>query len=188
MPQDLPSGINPRGDRRSRRFVLAVECIFNQNARINGAAAWPAMNLELVRICERHGAGIVQIRCPEMHCLGWARKTAPGVWLREAMEREPALGKLHELAASVAEQTQDYLANGYRPMAVLGANPRSPGCAVHHEGDGLAANSGVFILCLAEEFRRRGLEIPFRGIRDCDPKLMTEDLEWLEALLTKEQK
>jgi len=185
MAEDLPSGVNPKGDKRSRKFVLVIECILNQNARISGAAAWPAMNRELIEVCNRHGAGIVQIPCPEMACLGWARKTAPGLSLLEGLEQEPGRSRLLALCAATADRVQDYLVNGYRPLAVLGGNPKSPGCAVHHEGNGLAARSGAFMRFFHEELRRRGLEIPFRGVRDYDPKLMAEDIEWLDALLAR---
>jgi hypothetical protein len=43
--------------------------------------------------------------------------------------------------------------------------------------------AGVFIEALQGELRRRGLAIPFRGLRDADPALLAEDLDWLRALL-----
>ncbi len=183
MADSIPSGIKPGGDERSRKFVLIIECITNQNARIKGAAAWPAMNLELLKICEKHGAGVVQIPCPEMAALTWARPRPQGKNLREALECEPGLSGCREVAAATADRIEDYIANDYRPLAVLGGNPKSPGCAVHYDGDNLADNSGVFMLELFGELGARKLKIPFRGLRDYDPELLAEDHAWLEELL-----
>lgn len=186
MADQTPSGINPQGDSRSRKFVLAIECILNQNARIAGAAAWPAMNWELLRLCRKHDAGVVQIPCPEMACLGWARPVPSGKNLLDALACEEGRAGCRKLAIEMADRVQDYMKNGYRPLAVLGGNPKSPGCAVHHQGEGLAGNSGVFMQEFHDELRGRGIEVPFRGIRDYDPALMAEDMAWLEEALAQD--
>jgi predicted secreted protein len=183
MADDLPSGVNPEGDNRSRKFVLVIECILNQNARIDGAAAWPAMNLELVKICEKHGAGIVQIPCPEMAALTWARPVGEGRNLLDEMRTEKGRAGCRRVAVAMADRVEDYIANGYRPLAVLAGNPKSPGCAVHFDGDDLAENSGVFIQEFFRELRDRKIDIPFRGIRDYGPEPLAEDHAWLEELL-----
>ena len=46
--------------------------------------------------------------------------------------------------------------------------------------------SGIFIQVLAQALRERGLEIPFRGMRDADPQLMAEDLRWLSELFARQ--
>jgi hypothetical protein len=99
------------------------------------------------------------------------------------MDCDPGRSECGKLAALTADRIEDYIANGYRPLAVLGGNPKSPGCAVHHEGDGLAANSGAFMLALHEELRRRDIHLPFRGVRDYAPEPLAEDHAWLEDLL-----
>jgi hypothetical protein len=38
---------------------------------------------------------------------------------------------------------------------------------------------------LQEELRRRKMTIPFRGIRDADPKLLAEDIGWLRRILAE---
>lgn len=183
MTDHAPSAADPKGDQRSRKFVLAIECLLNQNARVPGAAAWPAMNRQLVELCDRHGAGIVQIPCPEMFCLRWARERPAGVDLLRAMASAEGRAGCRRLAAIMADRVADYIANGYRPLAVLGGNPRSPGCAVHYVGDRVGGDFGVFMQEFHAELRGRGLEVPFRGIRDCNLRLMAEDLQWLEGVL-----
>jgi predicted secreted protein len=183
MADPIPSGIDHDRDRRSRKFVLAIECILNQNARVPGAAAWPAMNRGLVELCDRHGAGIVQIPCPEMFCLRWARERPDGVDLLAAMASEEGRAGCRKLSGIMADRVADYIENGYRPLAVLGGNPRSPGCAVHYVGDRVGGDFGVFMQEFHAKLRERGIELPFRGIRDYDARLMAEDLKWLEELL-----
>jgi hypothetical protein len=41
----------------------------------------------------------------------------------------------------------------------------------------------MLMLELQAELRRRGLEIPFRGIRDSDAAAWTQDLQWLQQTL-----
>jgi len=99
------------------------------------------------------------------------------------MRTEKGRSGCRKVAVEMANRVQDYMKNGYRPLAVLGGNPKSPGCAVHHQGDGLAENSGVFIQEFFAELRGRGIGIPFRGIRDYGPEPLAEDHRWLEELL-----
>jgi hypothetical protein len=56
---------------------------------------------------------------------------------------------------------------------------------VHVGPHGLLTTSGVFMRELEDELRQRNIEVPFRGIRDCDPGMMAEDIEWLEGVFSK---
>lgn len=38
---------------------------------------------------------------------------------------------------------------------------------------------------LQAELRKRGIEVPFKGMRDHDSTLLAEDLEWLEGVLSE---
>jgi hypothetical protein len=38
---------------------------------------------------------------------------------------------------------------------------------------------------LQDQLRERNLEVPFRGIRDCDPSMMAEDIRWLEGVFSE---
>jgi hypothetical protein len=71
-------------------------------------------------------------------------------------------------------------------LAVLGGNERSPGCAVHRPEAPKDLRSGVLMQALQDELRQRGLDIPFRGMRDADPELLAEDLNWLRAVLASQ--
>ncbi|MDP1901052.1 MAG: hypothetical protein Q8K96_11440 [Rubrivivax sp.] len=166
-------------DSRGRRIVAVIECILNQNARDEGAASSPALSWEVVALCHEHGVGMVQLPCPEIACLGMARARAPGGSIRAALDTEAGRARCAEISAQAADRLETYARAGYRVLAVLGGNPQSPGCAVHLDGQALQSSSGVFMRELQSELRRRGLEMPFRGLRDSDPALLADDLQWL---------
>ena len=67
--------------------------------------------------------------------------------------------------------------------AVVGGNAASPGCAVHDAGEALAPGSGIFMLALQAELRRRGIEVPFQAMRDASPDLLDEDIAHFRQLL-----
>jgi predicted secreted protein len=170
-------------DSRSHRFVVVIDCVLNQNVRDTGAARFPAMNFELLQMCHRHGLGILQIPCPEMAVLGPGRERLPGQSLRAALDSGDGRCKCRTLAVEVADRIVACLAQGSELVAILGGNPRSPGCAVHEGSDGLRDESGVFMKALQAELRERGLEALFKGIRDHDPELLREDLAWFQERL-----
>jgi predicted secreted protein len=172
---------SPPQDGRSRRLVAAIECLLNQNARDPGAATSPALNEAVVRLCTDHQVGIVQIPCPEKEFLGLRRRRPPGTSIRQALDTPGGRRCCAELADSIADRLLDYQGNGYRVLAVLGGNAQSPGCAVVLELSGLSPTSGVFMQELQRALRERKMDIPMRGIRDVNPQLEREDLEWLAA-------
>ena len=60
-------------DGRSRRVLLIAHCLLNQNAISDGTAVCPAAFREAVRALLDGEAGIVQLPCPELCCLGLDR-------------------------------------------------------------------------------------------------------------------
>lgn len=171
-------------DGRGRRIVAVIECLLNQNARDAGAARSAAMTSEVTSLCQAHAVGLLQMPCPEIACLGLARTRRPGQSIRSAMLTQACGQGCVQLSVGVVDRIQAYVDAGYRVLAVLGGNPQSPGCAVHQDGSGLLPTSGVLMLALQAELRRRGLEIPFRGMRDSDDALLAEDLQWLAGVFS----
>ncbi len=165
-------------------MVAVIECVLNQNARDAGAANFAAMAWDVVHLCHEHGVGLVQLPCPEIACLGPARKRPAGVSLRAAIDTPEGRQCCAQLSADAADRLQGYVDAGYSVLAVLGGNPQSPGCAVHQDAAGLTPASGVLMIELQAELRRRGLEIPFRGLRDSDAAAWAQDLQWLEQSLS----
>ena len=175
-----PAG-RPRDDRGGR-IVAVIECVLNQNARDAGAAASPALNTHVLELCAAHAVGVVQIPCPEIAVLGCARDRRPGESIRAALDTPGGRERCHVIGADVAVRLEAYVAAGCRVLAVLGGNGQSPGCAVHAGDGGLLATSGVLMRALQHELRARRIDVPFRGLRDADPALLSEDLAWLGGL------
>jgi len=178
-------GMARETDGRSRRVVAAIECILNQNARDKGAAAFPALNLEVLRLCKEYEVGVLQLPCPEMTFLGFGRERPPGKSIRDALDVDEGRKCCRKISIEIVDRLQEYVRQGYQILAILGGNPDSPGCAVHAGQHGLLATSGVFMRELQDQLRERNLEVPFRGIRDCDPSMMAEDIRWLEGVFSE---
>lgn len=83
-----------RKDRRSGRVAFLIECLLNQNARDMGAAESPAIARPVIERLARRDVGMVQIPCPEIACLDFPRRRAPGQSIRDALRprsRPPAV-------------------------------------------------------------------------------------------------
>lgn len=178
----------PTGDARAHRFIAVIECVLNQNARDTGAASFPAMNLELLHKCQLHNAGILQIPCPEIAALGFERKRPEGQSLRQALDSEHGRSRCQALAVETADRIEGYVSQGCELLAIVGGNPRSPGCAIHCGSDGLRDESGIFMKALQEELRRRAIQAVFHPMRDYDPLLLQEDLAQLQDILASARK
>lgn len=178
MPGLVPAR---RGDGRSRRVVALIECILNQNVRDCGAACSPAINAGVVEICLRHAVGMIQIPCPEQAALGLARVRPSGLSLHEAMHSAPARRCCDVIAERIVERLQEHQRSGHTVIAILGGNPRSPGCATHVAGTPGGAE-GALIVALRAGLARRGLDLPLLAVRDSDPRLHADDLARFEAL------
>jgi predicted secreted protein len=176
---------NSVNDIRGGRFVAVIDCIINQNARDSGAARFPAMNFELLQLCHEHEVGVLQMPCPEIAALGFKRSRERGQTIRDALDTVAGRQRCAEIASDVVNRIEAYLAQGYVLLAILGGNPRSPGCAVLEQNDGLHIDSGVFMKELQAELRTRSLEVCFKAIRDHDPVLLEQDLKWFRDLLTR---
>jgi len=181
--QRLANVLQPKPpiDARAGRLVAVIECVFNQNARDAGAATYAAMNRQLIDLCHAHDVGILQLPCPEIACLGFQRKRPAGRSIRQALDTDSGRRCCAKIGADAADRLANYAHVGYRIVAVLGGNQQSPGCAVHDSGTALQPESGVLMRELQTELRKRGLEIPFRGLRDADTELLAQDLDWLRA-------
>jgi predicted secreted protein len=173
-------GVPSTRDARGRRLVATIECLLNQNCRDAGAASFPAVNRELLRLCADHGVGIVQMPCPEIRVLGLARTRASGRSIRSALDTETGRARCREISTVIGDQLQEYIRHGYQVVAVLGGNEQSPGCAIHNGPGALSDASGVLMRALQSELRARSIDVPFRAIRDADPAAMAADLQWLE--------
>lgn len=179
-----PAGSERPTDGRGRRLVAVIDCVLNQNVRDAGSASSAGMTWDVVTLCHEFRVGLLQMPCPELACLGLDRARGPGQSIRQAMESDASRRVCATLGAEVADRIEAHVRAGHQVLAVLGGNLQSPGCAVHDAATGLLRSSGVLMRELQAELRRRGLEIPFRAMRDADAGLLAEDLRWLRGVLS----
>ena len=166
-------------DRRSRRVILVAHCILNQNAKIDLCARYPGAMREVAEYLVASGAGIVQMPCPEMACLGLDREAEAQSLTTIESEDTRVARRMHEAAAGavcrrlaedVAGQVREYARHGFEVAGILGING-SPTCGVETnwwEGEE-AAGPGVFIGHLAACLGAGGITLPARGIKAGDP-------------------
>lgn len=173
----------PPDDIRGRCFVAAIDCILNQNARDAGAAQFPVMNFELFQLCHEHRVGVLEMPCPEIAALDFRREQAPRSTNRDALDTESGRQRCAEIATEVVDRVEAYRAIGYVLLAALGGNPQSPVCAAYDGDSGLRNESGVFMKALQAEFQERNLDARLKGMRDHDPELLEQDLQWFRDVL-----
>ena len=174
-------------DNRSSRLVVVIECIMNQNARDAGAAVFPAINWPILSLCNEYNVGLLQMPCPEIGFLGYERKRQPGQSIRDALDTYEGRNCCRKISIDIVDRIEDYTDQGYQILCILGGNPKSPGCAIHCEDRNLLPDSGVFMRELQGELQKRYIEIPFKGIRDSDPEMFAQDIEWVRNIFSKRQ-
>jgi predicted secreted protein len=123
--------------------------------------------------------------CPEIGFLGSERKRQPGQSIRDALDNYEGRTCCRKISINLVDRIEDYTNKGYQILAILGGNPENPGCAIHCEDSNLLPDSGVFMRELQGELQKRCLEIPLKGIRDSDPELFEQDIEWVRNIFSK---
>lgn len=168
-------------DGRSKKVVFVAHCVLNQNAISDGTASFAGTNEAVVRQLLEAKVGIVQMPCPEMNCLGLDRGDPDGAKRplleensrirRELTAQTGARRVMNSLVEQVVYLMDEYRKNGFEILGVVGVN-RSPSCGVETtSADGAeTAGEGVFLQALKQAFVRRGVDVPFAGIKDGEPE------------------
>jgi predicted secreted protein len=162
-------------DARSKKLVLVAHCVLNQNSISDGTADYPGAIKEVVSLLLQSQVGIVQMPCPELHCLGLDRSDVHGAErpvvventrIRESMKQPEAVRNLRILVRSLVFQIREYLRHGFTIVGIVGIN-RSPSCGVDttSRSDQEVAGSGVFIEALRNELERRNVNTDWTGIK-----------------------
>lgn len=165
-------------DIRSKKVLFVCHCMLNQNAISDGTAVFPAAFKELMDWAYEREIGIVQMPCPELHCLGLDRGdpagadrpvTVENTRIRRAMEKGEPNAKLQLLISLVLEQIEEYEKHGFEIVGIVGAN-RSPNCGVEttSEDDAETEGMGLFMSGIRDELKRRGYGIPMTGLKSSD--------------------
>jgi predicted secreted protein len=164
-------------DKRSKRVVLVIHCILNHNARIDECAYYPGAMTEIVQTLMEAGVGIVQMPCPELHCLGLDRsgriKDGQQTGIREALFGDAA-EHCRALVRGVMRDVLEYRKHGFEVVGVIG-NDGSPACGVDYTWyeTGFGPGRGAFMTMLQEELQAAGLTLPL---------VATQDHKWEERL------
>jgi predicted secreted protein len=159
-------------DRRSKKVILVAHCLLNQNARIDGCAYFPGAMEEAARSVVDSGVGVLQMPCPELHCLGLDRsgrmRDGIDIGIREALLEGEGQRICRSLVEHVIEDVKEYQKHGFQIVGVVG-NDGSPACGVDmtwYVDRGAGPGTGAFMLVLRDELKRRGLDIPFAAVLD----------------------
>jgi len=162
--------LNRKNDKRERRVVFVVHCFLNINTRFPEGSAFAGADLPVIETLLQKGVGMIQMPCPEFHCLGLEKD-------RVGQLSESELRFCYQTqASSVVDQIEQYLDYGYEIAGIIGMNP-SPSCGVEvakGKGKFLGRDEdiseregpGVFIEELLNLMKARGVKpLPLFGIR-----------------------
>ncbi|MFC2117161.1 CD3072 family TudS-related putative desulfidase [Bacteroidota bacterium] len=167
-------------DKRSKSIILIAHCIINQNAKSNGTASYGGTITEIMELINKTDLGIVQMPCPELHCLGLDRSDINGSTrpvieensrIRNEMKQVQSLEKINTLIHALVYQIEEYLKNGFEIKGIIGIN-RSPSCGVDttSKGNKEINGQGVFIKELQKDLANKNIQIPFVGIKVFEPE------------------
>ena len=158
-------------DQRSKKVILMLHCLLNQNARIDGCGYFPGAMGEAARAVVDSGVGVIQMPCPELHGLGLARsgrmRDGKDIGIHEALLEGPGEQVCRGLVQHVMHAVNEYRKHDFQIIGVVG-NDGSPACGVDtaHYVDGERAGAGAFMKMLREELEKVGLDLPFVALRD----------------------
>lgn len=162
-------------DGRSKSVVLVAHCILNQNAISDGTASFPGCIKELVELLQVSNVGIIQMPCPELHCLGLDRGNVDGgstpvveenTRIRKLLSQNPATEQIEHLAQEITWQLLEYQKYGFEIKGIVGVN-RSPSCGVDttskHNQE--VVGEGIFIEALRHELQENNIQVKIVGIK-----------------------
>lgn len=166
-------------DERSKRVLLVAHCVLNQNAKLDRCASYPGAVREVAQALIDSDVGILQMPCPELHCLGLDRQAEPdtGATVEEEDARiarrltgELEQNKLRDIVDGLVYQVQEYRENGFTIDGVVGMDG-SPSCGVDRWADGEDGRGpGALIVMLTGELHRHEMAVPMKGINARKPR------------------
>ncbi|MGQ9726059.1 MAG: CD3072 family TudS-related putative desulfidase [Candidatus Bathycorpusculaceae bacterium] len=152
-------------DKRSGKIALVSHCLLNQNSRAIGLAKRSSVINEILEFLMCNEIGIIQLPCPELAYAGALRKPKT----KEQYDNTEFRGYCRKMADEIANQMQEYEDCGVKLKIVLGVDG-SPSCSVNE-------TLGIFMEELRFNLDKRGISVPFYGIRLERLKNDTAELE-----------
>jgi predicted secreted protein len=129
-------------DERSKRVVFVAHCILNENTRYFGGAFRKGCIDEIVDELQRHGIGIIQMKCPEQKA--WGGLSKKYMW-QPIGSKDKFFYKLkgvflpffiwntnriyQKIAKEIVAEIKDYLESGFEVLGIMGI-AGSPSCGV----------------------------------------------------------
>jgi predicted secreted protein len=154
-------------DKRSRRIAIVAHCILNQNSRVFGLAERSSAIVEIVEFLIRNDMGIIQMPCPELTYAGILRKGQTKDEYNNIMFRNHC----RKIAEEIVDQIQEYSRGKIKARIIISVDG-SPSCGI--------TDSGILIEELRSVLKKKGLTVPFYGIRY---EHLSEDLNNLEKMI-----
>ncbi|MFZ5966365.1 MAG: CD3072 family TudS-related putative desulfidase [Bacillota bacterium] len=162
-------------DARSKKIVLVAHCILNQNSISDGTANFPGTNESILNLLLQANVGIVQLPCPELHCLGLDRGDIHGgerpvvvenTRIRHELEKTKSIEKMNMLVEQIIYQIEEYRKNGFSNLGIIGIN-RSPSCGINttSKNDQEVEGQGVFIEMLKESLEKKSIFLNMVGVK-----------------------
>ncbi|MBN1138801.1 MAG: DUF523 domain-containing protein [Anaerolineae bacterium] len=162
-------------DARSKSVIFVAHCILNQNAISDGTASYPGHVKAILDLLSASDVGIVQMPCPELHCLGLDRGDPGGgarpvvqenTRIRKVLSQDASMVKIEQLVQHVMVQILEYRKAGFEIKGIVGVN-RSPSCGVDTtcKADREVDGQGVFIEALCAELNRHDVRVEIVGIK-----------------------
>lgn len=176
-------------DARSKKIVLISHCILNQNSISDGTADYPGTNESIIKLLVESKAGIIQMPCPEILCLGLDRGDIHGgerevvvenTRIRKELKKTTSTEIINNFVNQVIFQIEEYIKNGFKIMGTIGIN-RSPSCGVNttSKNDQEVAGEGVFIEILRKSLEEKGIIIDMIGIKASETEKALIDVKRL---------
>jgi len=154
-------------DKRNRKIAIVAHCILNQNSRLFGLAERSSAIAEIVEFLILNDMGIIQMPCPELTYAGILRKSQTKNQYGDAKFRNHC----RKIAEEIVEQIQEYSKGKIKTRIIIGVDG-SPNCGI--------TDSGILIEELRSMLKKKGLTVPFYGIRY---ERLSEDLNNLEKMI-----
>lgn len=162
-------------DGRGKKIILVSHCILNQNSISDGTADFPGVLESILELIARSGAGIIQMPCPELLCLGLDRGDIRGgeraviaenTRIRHDLEKPDSAVIIDHLTDQVIFQIEEYLHNGFTVLGIVGVD-RSPSCGIltTSKNDQEVQGEGVFIGALKKKLKNKGIDLKLVGIK-----------------------
>jgi len=176
-------------DARSKKIVLISHCVLNQNSISDGTADYPGTNELILKLLVDSKAGIIQMPCPEMLCLGLDRGDIYGgerevvvenTRIRQELEKTVPNEIINNFVNQIIFQIEEYIKNGFKIMGIIGVN-RSPSCGVNttSKNNQEVAGEGVFIEILRKALEEKGIIIDMIGIKSSETENALRDVKRL---------